>query len=112
VSSIPAFHSFPLRQRRKRFCAAFLAGDRRTKPEESAQVEVGIKQSFLDGKPKSSAAFYRSKENIAIPDDNGITQQTEISVPADLNLNFPAIRLLRGKRWLPMPSMIRTHQFL
>lgn len=46
-------------------------------PEESTQYEAGIKKQFLNGKLSSSFAVYRiEKENIAIPDDNGITRQT------------------------------------
>ena len=46
------------------------------KPEEVTQFEAGVKKSWMDGKLRSSFAFYHlDKQNIAIPDDNGITQQ-------------------------------------
>ena len=45
-------------------------------PEEVMQFEAGLKKAWLDGKVRSSFAYYHlDKENIAIPDDNGITQQ-------------------------------------
>ncbi len=45
-------------------------------PEESFQVEAGIKQSFLKGKIKSSLAVYSlEKKNIAVPDRTGLTKQ-------------------------------------
>ena len=62
-------------------------------PEESRQLEVGLKKIFYDGKATATVALYELKrENLAIPDDNGITQQTgdqrsrgvELEVRADL----------------------------
>lgn len=45
-------------------------------PEESEQVELGFKLRFLDGRAQATAAVYRLvRDNIAIPDDNGFTQQ-------------------------------------
>ncbi len=45
-------------------------------PEESEQVELGIKLRILDGRAQATAAVYRLvRDNIAIPDDNGFTQQ-------------------------------------
>jgi TonB-dependent siderophore receptor len=50
-------------------------GERR--PEESRQVELGIKGNLLGGKVQTTLALYQlERENVAIPDDNGITQQT------------------------------------
>ncbi len=46
-------------------------------PEESFQVEAGIKQSFLKGKIKSSLAVYSlKKKNMAIPDQTRLIKQT------------------------------------
>ena len=45
-------------------------------PEQSAQSEVGAKVLLLDGKLNVNVAlFHLDKENIAIPDDNGVTAQ-------------------------------------
>ncbi|MCI0414115.1 TonB-dependent siderophore receptor [bacterium] len=54
--------------------STLVAGER--KPEEVTQVEAGVKKSWMNGKIRSSFAFYNlDKQNIAIPDDNGFTQQ-------------------------------------
>jgi outer membrane receptor protein involved in Fe transport len=46
-------------------------------PEESSQVELGLRRSFLGGKLQGNLAFFQlERENIAIPDDTGVTQQT------------------------------------
>lgn len=45
-------------------------------PERSEQVEFGVKLSMLDGRARATAAVYdMERDNIAIPDDNGFTQQ-------------------------------------
>ena len=45
-------------------------------PEESTQIEGGLKALFMDGGATATFAVYRiEKENIAIPDDNGVTRQ-------------------------------------
>lgn len=45
-------------------------------PERSEQLEAGVKLSLLDGRARATAAVYRiDRDNIAIPDDNGFTQQ-------------------------------------
>ncbi len=45
-------------------------------PEKSAQVEAGIKNSWLKGKIRSTLSVYQlEKQNIAIPDKNGFTRQ-------------------------------------
>ncbi len=45
-------------------------------PEKSRQVEIGLKTRWLDGRAQVTAAAYElERENIAIPDDNGFTQQ-------------------------------------
>ena len=49
-------------------------GDR--KPEESTQFEGGVKKRLFENKLNATLAFYQlEKDNIAIPDDNGVTQQ-------------------------------------
>lgn len=51
-----------------------VTGDRQ--PEESQQIEVGARQMLMDGRMRLTAAVYQiERENIAIPDDNGFTQQ-------------------------------------
>jgi outer membrane receptor protein involved in Fe transport len=46
-------------------------------PEESRQFEAGIKKSLNEGKILLTAAVYHlQKDNIAIPDDTGLTRQT------------------------------------
>jgi iron complex outermembrane receptor protein len=45
-------------------------------PEESRQVELGAKLTFLDGRAFAGLALYDlRRENIAIPDSSGITRQ-------------------------------------
>ncbi len=47
------------------------------KPEESEQFEIGLRKSWRDGRIRTTfAAFQLDRENIAITDDNGFTQQT------------------------------------
>ncbi len=51
-----------------------VVGERR--PEESRQVEVGVRQKLFGGRLSATlAAFEIERENIAIADDNGFTQQ-------------------------------------
>jgi TonB-dependent siderophore receptor len=46
-------------------------------PEESTQLEGGVKLSFLQNKGYASAAVYQlERENIAIPDSTGLTRQS------------------------------------
>lgn len=53
-----------------------LVQDPNRQPEETDQVEVGIKKSFLSNRLQANLAVYDlNKENIAIPDANGITAQ-------------------------------------
>lgn len=54
--------------------SAQVVGDR--DPEESTQGEIGAKAALLNGQLTANfAAFNLVKEHIAIPDDNGVTQQ-------------------------------------
>ncbi len=49
-------------------------GERR--PEESRQLELGLRKEHLKGRLRTTFAVYQlERENIAIPDDNGFTQQ-------------------------------------
>ncbi len=51
-----------------------VAGDR--EPEESRQYELGLRRSFAGGRLDGVLAVYQlERDNIAIPDDNGFTQQ-------------------------------------
>jgi len=44
--------------------------------EESNQIEMGLKKNWLDGKIRSTVSVYQlKKDNIAIPDRNGISKQ-------------------------------------
>ena len=63
-------------------------------PEESQEIEVGIRNELFDGRARLTIALYElERENIAIPDDNGFTQQSgdqrsrgiELEVTADLS---------------------------
>ncbi len=46
------------------------------KPEVSRQGELGAKAALLNGRLQATLALYQlDRENVAIPDDNGITQQ-------------------------------------
>ncbi len=54
--------------------STLVIGDRN--PEETIQVEVGAKKTFLGGKLQANLALYHlEKENIAIPDNSGVTRQ-------------------------------------
>ena len=45
-------------------------------PERSRQVELGMRQSWRGGRVRATASVYQlERENVAIPDDNGFTQQ-------------------------------------
>ena len=60
-------------------------------PEESAQVEVGVKGKLLGGRLETAVALYQlERENVAIPDDNGITQQTGSQRSRGLELDLAA----------------------
>jgi TonB-dependent siderophore receptor len=51
-----------------------VVGERR--PERSRQVEIGAHQAWRGGKVRTTTSIYQlERENIAIPDDNGFTQQ-------------------------------------
>jgi iron complex outermembrane receptor protein len=46
-------------------------------PEESSQIEGGVKLSFLGGKGYAGAAVYQlERENIAVPDSSGLQRQS------------------------------------
>jgi TonB-dependent siderophore receptor len=64
-------------------------GERR--PEESDQIEVGVKSRLLDGRLETAVALYQlERENVAIPDDNGVTQQTGSQRSRGLELDLSA----------------------
>lgn len=55
--------------------SSLVIGER--EPEESRQVEVGLKKTFLGGKAfLTAAAYHLEKDNIAVPDATGVTRQT------------------------------------
>ena len=71
-----------------------VVGDR--DPEESTQYEVGAKAALLNGNLTANlAVFNLDKEHIAIPDDNGITQQLGDQRTRGLELELAA-RLAQG----------------
>ena len=46
------------------------------KPEESRQIELGLRKQFAGGRVRTTFALYQlERDNIPIPDDNGFTQQ-------------------------------------
>lgn len=53
--------------------SARVVGER--EPEQSTQVELGVKKRFGDRLRGTLAVYELERDNIAIPDDNGITQQ-------------------------------------
>ncbi len=75
-----------------------VAGERQV--EESRQLEVGARHNFCDGRFHSTFALYQlERDNIAIPDDNGFTQQAgdqrsrglEFELAADLKRGLRAV---------------------
>ena len=45
-------------------------------PEQSQEIEVGMRNELFDGRARITLALYElERENIAIPDENGFTQQ-------------------------------------
>jgi catecholate siderophore receptor len=61
-------------------------------PEESRQAELGVKQSFLDGRVAATAALYRlDRDNVAIPDATGIQRQTGDQRSQGLELEVAAV---------------------
>ncbi len=74
--------------------SAQVVGDR--DPEESTQYEIGAKAALLNGNLSANlAVFNLDKEHIAIPDDNGITQQLGDQRTRGLELELAA-RLAHG----------------
>jgi TonB-dependent siderophore receptor len=70
------------------------------KPEESRQLEVGARKEFAGGRARATLALFQiERENIAIPDDNGFTQQAgdqrargvELEAAADLGPGLDAV---------------------
>ena len=71
--------------------SAQVVGDR--EPEESTQYEIGVKAALLNGHLNlNGAVFTLDKERIAIPDDNGITQQLGNQRARGLELELAAQR--------------------
>ncbi len=66
-----------------------VVGDR--DPEQSTQYETGAKAALLDGNLSINlAVFHLDKEHIAIPDDNGVTQQLGDQRTRGLELDLAA----------------------
>ncbi|MDA2925682.1 TonB-dependent siderophore receptor [Acidobacteria bacterium AH-259-G07] len=67
--------------------STLVVGER--KPEESTQYEVGVKKQFQGGKIDTTLAFYHlEKNNIAIPDQSGVTRQTGDQRSRGIELDF------------------------
>ena len=70
--------------------STFVVGESRD-PEESDQVELGFRAARADGKLRGSLAFYRiDRDNVAIPDQTGVTQQTGSQRNEGLELEIAA----------------------
>jgi len=64
-----------------------VSGER--EPEESQQLEFGIRRDFAGGRLHGIlAAFELERNNIAIPDDNGFTQQAGDQTSQGIELEF------------------------
>jgi outer membrane receptor protein involved in Fe transport len=60
-------------------------------PEESRGYEAGIKKSFRDDAIKTTLALYQiDRDNVAIPDDNGVTQQAGDQQSRGVEIDFAA----------------------
>jgi TonB-dependent siderophore receptor len=60
-------------------------------PERSEQLEFGVKLALLDGRARATASVYHlERENIAIPDDNGFTQQAGNQRSRGFEVDFAA----------------------
>lgn len=71
--------------------STFVVDDQR-QPEESRQIEVGVKKSFADGKLRASLAAFRiERENIAIPDAFGLPRQNGDQRSEGLELELTAV---------------------
>lgn len=69
------------------------------KAEESRQLEIGARRAFGGGRFHSTFALYKlERDNIAIPDDNGFTQQSgdQESQGAEIELSGDLARGLRA----------------
>ncbi len=65
-------------------------------PEESQQIEAGVRQDLLDGRMRLTAAIFEiERQNIAIPDDNGFNQQVGDQRSRGIELEL-AMELARG----------------
>jgi iron complex outermembrane receptor protein len=99
VSPVPGFSLYANAARSFAPPSPRVAGER--KPEESRQLELGLRKELCGGRVQSSfAVFEIERENIAIPDDNGFTQQAGDQRARGLEAELAA-RLGAGLRlWL------------
>jgi iron complex outermembrane recepter protein len=57
--------------------------------EESNQIEMGLKKNWLDGKIRTTVSVYQlKKDNIAIPDRNGISKQIGSQESQGIEIEF------------------------
>ena len=68
-------------------------------PEDSAQYELGLKSAVTDRIEATLALYHLERENIAIPDDTGVTRQTGTQEAQGLEIEVSA-RLGRRSRLL------------
>lgn len=60
-------------------------------PEESQQFEIGWKKNWMSGRLNTTLALFDlERENIAIPDDNGVTKQTGTQDASGLEFELAA----------------------
>ena len=65
-------------------------------PEESEQIEAGLKTNLWGGKAQATLAVYRlDRDNVAIPDQTGITRQTGSQQSQGIELEIAAEPLPR-----------------
>ena len=75
-----------------------VSGERQ--PEESQQIEIGARQELLNGRMRLTMALFEiERKNIAIPDDNGFTQQAGNQRSRGFELEV-AMELAKGWRGL------------
>jgi TonB-dependent siderophore receptor len=70
-------------------------------PEESTQVEIGAKKRFLGDRMRTSFALYHlDRQNIAIPDESGFTQQVGDQRSRGFELELAAEPMARLRTFL------------
>ena len=79
-------------------------------PEKSSQVEIGVKKQFVSGRVQTTFAVYEiERENIAIPDANGVTQFSS-QPPFDANISAKKIAVTT-KAAPDKPTLMYNEEF-